>query len=307
MDRVRGTARWRAVCGSGRAGPGSGRARAQTEAACYSNHRFLQEQAFFVMRQRSLRAIVPALLGCGLALLASTARAEPPETAPEVLTQILDELEIAASGQDLQTVMGYYSPEFATADGMTHATLSMGLTQLWETYDAIAYDVELVSWERDGADFVTETVTRIEGTRREANRDIRLTSEVVSRQRIRDGLFAEQTILAESSQLASGENPPKVSVSLPQTVRPGETFSFDVVVQEPLGDDVLLGGVTEEVATDLTQLVSGELDLDVLPAGGIFQVGTAPEEPGDRWLSAVLIRKDGFTVVTQRLRVVAGE
>jgi hypothetical protein len=47
-----------------------------------------------------------------------------------------------------------------------------------------------------------------------------------------------------------------------------------------------------------------KFDLQLLPAGGIFKVGKAPAKPENRWISAILIRGDGMTMVTQRLQVV---
>jgi hypothetical protein len=47
-----------------------------------------------------------------------------------------------------------------------------------------------------------------------------------------------------------------------------------------------------------------EFDLQLLPAGGIFKLGKAPMKAEDRWISAVLIRGDGMTMITQRLQVV---
>ncbi|MEL6322279.1 MAG: nuclear transport factor 2 family protein, partial [Cyanobacteria bacterium J06626_14] len=46
------------------------------------------------------------------------------------------------------------------------------------------------------------------------------------------------------------------------------------------------------------------ITLDLLSAGGLFKVGVAPAEVGDRWISAVVVRDDGITALTRRLQVV---
>ncbi|ERN43119.1 hypothetical protein KR51_00000070 [Rubidibacter lacunae KORDI 51-2] len=258
-------------------------------------------------RRRTRSLVLPALLTCSLVLLSPSIRAESPASAPDSLQQLLIDMERAASSQDLQSVMEHYSPDFTNSDGLDFTSLSLGLTQLWEEYDSIDYTIELQSWDRNGTDLIAETLTRVTGVRRVGARDIRLSAEIVSRQRLSGDRIVEQEILSERSQILTGANPPQVSVKLPDAVATGEMFDFDVVVDEPLGDDVLLGAVLEERVTNLTQLSDSALDIDVLPAGGIFQIGTAPDEPGDEWLSAVLIRSDGITVVTQRLRIEAGE
>lgn len=46
------------------------------------------------------------------------------------------------------------------------------------------------------------------------------------------------------------------------------------------------------------------VDLELLSSGGLFKVGRAPSTPGSQWLSAVIMRGDGMTMVTQRVQVV---
>jgi hypothetical protein len=95
-----------------------------------------------------------------------------------------------------------------------------------------------------------------------------------------------------------------VNFQLPEQVLIGQRFSLDAIVQEPLGNDVLLGAVLEEPINIQSYLESESIDLELLSAGGLFKLGTAPVIPEPRWISAVLIRGDGITMITQRLRVV---
>jgi hypothetical protein len=112
-----------------------------------------------------------------------------------------------------------------------------------------------------------------------------------------------QEILSERSQLSVGMNPPKIEVNLPDRVRPGENYSFDAIVTEPLGEGLLLGGALEEKVERDRYLNPSEFELELLQAGGIFKLGKAPDLPENRWVSAILIGEDGMTVVTQRLQV----
>ena len=45
------------------------------------------------------------------------------------------------------------------------------------------------------------------------------------------------------------------------------------------------------------------LELELLTAGGLFKRVKAADKPEDSWISAILIRGDGITLVTQRVRV----
>jgi len=60
-------------------------------------------------------------------------------------------------------------------------------------------------------------------------------------------------------------------MNLPQQVRVGQQYSFDAIVQEPLGDDYLVGAAIEEpIQADKYFNPTPELEL---PAGGLFKVG----------------------------------
>ncbi|EGJ34397.1 hypothetical protein LYNGBM3L_17200, partial [Moorena producens 3L] len=129
-------------------------------------------------------------------------------------------------------------------------------------------------------------------------------STLRSRQRFENQKIVYSTILAERSQITSGANPPKVTVKLPEQVRIGQRFNFDAIVQEPLGDDLLLGVAIEESVRSQRYTNPTEVDLESLAAGGIFKIGRAPLLPEDRWISAILIRGDGMIMITRRLHVV---
>ncbi|RMG10714.1 MAG: nuclear transport factor 2 family protein, partial [Cyanobacteria bacterium J055] len=65
----------------------------------------------------------------------------------------------------------------------------------------------------------------------------------------------------------------------------------------------LLGTALEEPANFESYLDPGELELEGLPAGGIFKVGKASEETGDYWVSAIIVREGGIAAISRRLHV----
>ncbi len=254
--------------------------------------------------RRVQRLLVPALLGASLAAIAPLpARAQG--SPPAQLTTLLNELEAAANRRDLEAVMAFYAEDFSTDDALDRGAVSAGLAKLWERYDNLTYTTELVDFSQQGDRLIAETVTEIRGVRNDNGRDVRLISSVRSRQAIANNQVTSQEILAERTQIFLGANPPTIDVSLPEQVMPGEMFNFDVIVAEPLGSDLLLGGALEESIDRDRYLEPSDFDLQLLQAGGIFKQGRAPEQPEDRWLSAIVIREDGITMVTQRLRVVS--
>ena len=252
----------------------------------------------------ALTSSVSLLLSVGLVCgLGNLAKAENGSTVPEELTEIIEGLEEAANDRDLKEVMEYYSPEFTSSDGLTHDSLSSALMRVWKTYPRVKYTTEIESWSEDGDQLVAQTVTKIRGVRKNNGRIIRINSTLRSRQRFQDDRIIRQEILAEQTKLTSGQNPPKIDVISPKTVSVGQKYNFDVIVTEPLGDNVLLGAVKEERTKSDLYLNPTALELEPLPAGGIYKVVTAPLLPDSNWLSAIVVRGDGITMVTQRVRV----
>jgi hypothetical protein len=232
------------------------------------------------------------------------AHSESPETAPPQLKDLLTQIDTAANRRDARGVMQFYSNNFKNSDGLNRGSMEKALTQLWQRYPQLNYRTELKDWKSDGNALVAETVTYITGTKPNNGATLKLESTLRSRQRIESQKIVQQDILGERTQQMTGANPPTVDVQLPEQVRPGQQFSFDVIVKEPLGDNLLLGGALEDAIKPNLYTKPSEFKLDVLPAGGIFKLGKAPTKPQDHWLSAVLVRKDGMTMVTQRLQVV---
>jgi len=248
------------------------------------------------------RQVTASLLLLGTLSWSQSAGAATPDTAPPELIELLAQIDAAANRHDLEAVMAYYSSELTHSDGLTHDRLEQAVAALWQRYPNASYQTELTNWEATDNGFVIETRTTIAGREAITNHQLTLNAAIASRQRIEGQTIIEQTILGEQSRLTSGNRPPTVNVTLPATVSPGSEFTFDAVVQEPLGDRLLLGTALEESVSAEAYTSTPPIEFELLNAGGVFKVGQAPEA-GDRWISAVLVRDDGLTVVTQRLGI----
>ena len=233
----------------------------------------------------------------------SAAKAIPADSAPPELTAAIESMETAASERDLGAVMNGYSPSFTHEDGFTYDTLETALQTFWDSYTTLSYRVELQSWEPISTGFLAETVTYVSGTQVENGQSKALESVIRSRQSYEDGLITSQETLSERNQLTSGEKPPSVSVILAEQVESGEEYDFDAIVLEPLGNRYLLGGVIDEDVTATDFFAGRPVELELLTAGGLFKIGEAPDTPDSRWVSALLVREDGVTIVTRRLQV----
>ncbi|MCL1466159.1 nuclear transport factor 2 family protein [Argonema galeatum] len=251
------------------------------------------------------RHFTPAFL-VTLALSAGypSAQAATPDTAPGELKNTLAQIDTAANNHNVPALMQFYSPNFTHTDGLNRQSMEKILTQFWQRYPQLNYRTELVSWQSQANGFVAETVTQITGTTPVQGRDWSFNSTIRSRQRFEGQKIVTQEILSERTQLSSGEKPPTLDVRLPEQVRTNQEFNFDAIVKEPLGDDLLVGTALEEPIGPDKYINATPVELEGLDAGGIFKIGRAPATEGKYWISAVLIRADGMTILTQRLPVV---
>lgn len=257
-----------------------------------------------VKNPQPLRLSLAFLLGCGLCLGSGAAiRAQGTKTVPLEIKTLIEQIDKAASQQNLPELIKFYSPQFTTADGLNYESLQKALSQLWQRYPDLQYQTKIESWKQEGDKLSVDTVTEITGTGKVQSMTMKLQSTVKSRQQFQGKQLLQQEIISEQTQVTSGSNPPTVEIRLPEKIRVGQEFDFDVIVKEPLGNDLLLGtAIAEKIESD-RYINPGSLELEVLEAGGLFKRVKAPDNPEERWLSAIVIRGDGTTLITRRLMV----
>lgn len=260
----------------------------------------------FIKRNKKLThriSLFSFLVTLGLTSICHPAKANTPDKAPLELTNLLTQVDNAASKGDIKAVMQYYATNFTHSDGLKRETLETALNSLWKQYRQLRYNTRLQSWKSEGNSIIAETVTTITGLPSSNSNNIALTSTITSRQKLIGGKIVEQEILSERTQLTSGNKPPQVDFRLPQKVKVGQRYNFDAIVEEPLGDDFLLGAALEEGIQPEKYLNPTTVDLQLLTSGGLFKIGRAPAKPGNHWVSAVIVRGEGMTIITQRLEV----
>ncbi|MEH2425448.1 MAG: nuclear transport factor 2 family protein [Nostoc sp.] len=231
-------------------------------------------------------------------------QADTAQNAPAELKNLLTQVDAAASRGDVKGVLRFYSPNFTHGDGLNLQTLEKSLISLWQRYPKLQYSTKLLSSKPEGNAIIAETETKITGLPSGNSNNLALNATIKSRQRIAGGKIVHQEILSERTQLTSGSKPPQIDLKLPQQVQVGQKYNFDAIVQEPLGDDFLLGTALEESIQPDKLLNPTPVDLELLTSGGLFKVAQAPSTPGSQWVSAVILRGNGMTMVTQRLQVV---
>jgi hypothetical protein len=257
-----------------------------------------------LLKHKPSRLLASSLLVLSLLSSLKCAQASTTQNAPAELQSLLTQVDTAASRGDVKGVVQFYSPNFTHSDGLTRPSMEKALTNLWQRYPRLKYTTQLQSWKPEGNAIVAETVTNITGLPSTTSNNMALNATIRSRQRIVGGRIVRQDILSERTLLTSGAKPPQVELKLPQQVKVGQQYNLDAIVQEPLGDDYLLGAALEETIKPDKYLTPTQVDLELLSSGGIFKIGRAPNIPGSQWISAVVMRGGGTTMITQRLQIV---
>jgi hypothetical protein len=144
--------------------------------------------------------------------------------------------------------MQFYSQNFTHSDGLNRQSMQQSYLKSGSATQKLNYRQKLISWEAKGDEIVAETVTTITGAGKVDGKDTKIESTVRSRQRFQNQKIVQQEILAERTQMTTGAKPPTVNMKLPEQVRVGQSYNLDAVVQEPLGDDLMLGAAVEELS-----------------------------------------------------------
>jgi hypothetical protein len=235
----------------------------------------------------------------------------PTKAVPEVLVSLFQQWDQDLSQRKLSPALALYAPTFTHGDGLTRQTLGPAIEQFWQLYPSATYRTTITNWTSTAQGWTVETETRITGRRTDNKRQLALDSLQQLRTTIENGKLLRQEVLGERNRVTSGDAPPTLDMRLDPEVQTNQDFSLDVIVQEPLQNDVLLGAVSDDPV--LPGKISDVAKLDLKPLidsksgtgpGGIFKIGRASAKAESRWISAIVLRKTGMTFLTQRLRVV---
>lgn len=226
--------------------------------------------------------------------------------APEELTQWVSKMDETANAKRLKPFMKNFAKAFEHGDGLNKRQLKQSVKSFWKDFDQLSYSTTIDSWSLVGPGvYETVTTTKITGAQTDTITPQNLNATIRSEQRLENGKIVSQTVLEEQSQITSGDNPPTVRVNLPQTVKVGEDYFLDIIVDEPLGDRILLGAAMEEAVNSENSLNPADFDIEALATGGLFKIGQAPDNPTDQWISALLIQDGGMYLMSQRISVVS--
>jgi len=122
--------------------------------------------------------------------------------------------------------------------------------------------------------------------------------------RLQDGRLTEQRLLNEQSLLRSGERALPVTLVIPDQVLTGSRYDVELIVNRPLGDAVVAGGLLPLTPDQVRDQVRPNLPLAPLGGGGLFKSVQAPLRPGAQTWALMLVHPEGVVTATKRVRVV---
>ncbi len=119
------------------------------------------------------------------------------------------------------------------------------------------------------------------------------------------GRLVAQDVISQESLLRSGARPLQVTMGIPDVVLTGSRYDIDLIVDEPLGQAMLAGGVIELTDQQLATLSRPNLQLAPLGGGGLFKSVQAPQRPGSQTWALMLVHPDGVVTATKRVQIVS--
>ena len=119
------------------------------------------------------------------------------------------------------------------------------------------------------------------------------------------GLITDQEVLNEQSLLVNARGDLPVTLLIPDTVLTGSRYDVDVILDEPLGQAMVAGGLIALTPAQVRAQTSPDIQLEPLGSGGLFKSVQAPFQPGVQTWAAMLVHPDGVITVTKQVRVVS--
>jgi hypothetical protein len=221
---------------------------------------------------------------------------------PADVAGLISKIDQAANSRQLPALLENFAANY-TVDGMSRSQWQQQVTGLWKSFPSLRYSTTIQSWKQNATGISIDITTQIEGVGTDEGKQSKLLAKIQARQYIVNGKVSQQQILNEQVVSSVGAKPPTVDMVVPDKLRPSEDYNIDVIVQEPLNDDVMMGALSEQPVSSSSYGKSTPYKLELLSTGGLFKNAKAPSKAGDYWLSAVFVRPDGITTITRRIYV----
>jgi len=123
---------------------------------------------------------------------------------------------------------------------------------------------------------------------------------------ISNGKVVKKETFSDYSILKSGNKMLNVTVQIPDRVLTGSIYDIDIILEEPLEDSIIAGGL---IAINDSKLRgnNSHKDIELMPlgSGGIFKSARAPLNPGEQRWAALIAHPQGLISITKKVKIVS--
>ena len=116
-----------------------------------------------------------------------------------------------------------------------------------------------------------------------------------------NGLITQSNIKSNLTTIRSDDNQIDLKISIPDKVLTGSKYNIDVVLNQPLEETIIAGGIKEYQEG---KLLNQSIPLEPLATGGIFKVSRAPLVPGIQTWTGIIAHPSGLVSFTKTVNIV---
>ena len=116
-----------------------------------------------------------------------------------------------------------------------------------------------------------------------------------------NGLIKQSNIQNNLTTIRSDNNQIDLQISIPDKVLTGSRYDIDIILNQPLEDTIIAGGIQEYQEG---KLLNQSIRLEPLATGGIFKVSRAPLTPGIQIWKGIIAHPSGLVSFTKTVNIV---
>tara|TARA_A100001388_G_scaffold275216_2_gene260302 strand:+ start:188 stop:928 length:741 start_codon:yes stop_codon:yes gene_type:complete len=101
--------------------------------------------------------------------------------------------------------------------------------------------------------------------------------------------------------IRNDQNKIDILFRIPEQVLTGKKYDIDVILNEPLGDVIIAGGI---MSHQDESYLKQKINIEPLPSGGIFKTTRAPSKPVTQIWSGIITHPKGIITFTKSVEIV---
>ncbi len=125
--------------------------------------------------------------------------------------------------------------------------------------------------------------------------------------RLKDEKITSQELIAQEAILKTSNQFIPITLQIPNAVLTGSRYDVDVVLENPLEDAMVAGGLVYMTKEQYLNNKRPDIVLSPMYGGGLFKSVQAPLEPGEQTWAILLVHPDGIISISKMVRIVDDE